>query len=458
MLNPSLNFWLELLTIREDINDRTRLWNGYLGWKLPSRVKQKPDPRHGWPQLFVEPPAGGWPKLTEEEMAGFENLAEAYGGHPKFEHDYMNFSGHRFNRDVDLSGLTIVRSNFRRAQFLGSLKLSHETHIFDQSWFCDTTYRRDIFCDQARFHAPVSFAGSCFNEGATFIGTEFMGGASFANATFQLNAMFNDSKFEERYFSAGISIPILADFRKAKFPAGASFREVQFGNDENAYSRRLWPERRADFTDAEFGEATTFRGAIFAGAPAFFNTTLHEDTDFGQVDWRKAETKNVSVDYAVRAWERLELMMSKLEKPLDRHRFFRLKMRARRRTDGPLLQALNWLFEITCDYGWGVGRAFGWWLGHWFVSALALFASSVLATGNVEWEKLALTALGTSFANAHAFLFLATEGGYLAAGRVLLNKRDEWGMLVPLGTVEAVLGPIFLFLLLLTLRNRFRLA
>ena len=77
-----------------------------------------------------------------------------------------------------------------------------------------------------------------------FIGTEFMGGASFANTVFKKHAMFNDSRFKERYFSGNVTVPILADFRKAKFQDGASFREVLFGNDDKTYSRRLWPERR----------------------------------------------------------------------------------------------------------------------------------------------------------------------------------------------------------------------
>ena len=296
MLTPSLNFWLELLKVREDINHRTRLWNGYLGWKLPRREKRKPDPKSGWPQLTVEPPVGGWPELTEEEVAYIEQLAETYGGHPKLEREYMNFSGYTFSNIVDLSGLILIRSNFRWAQFEGGLRLSDETHFYDQCWFCDASFKRSLDSNKAQFHARVSFAGSRFNGGVTFAGTQFMGGATFAGATFRLNAMFNDSKFEERYFSSGISVPILADFTKAKFPAGASFREVLFGNDDTTYSRRLWPERRVDFTDVEFGATTTFRGAIFAGAPAFFNTTLHEDTDFGRVDWTKAETNNISVE------------------------------------------------------------------------------------------------------------------------------------------------------------------
>ena len=106
----------------------------------------------------------------------------------------------------------------------------------------------------------------------------------------------------------------------------------------------------------------------------------------------------------------------------------------------------------------GVGRAFAWWLCHWVISALVLFANTGPAAVSAEWCRLARAALGISFANAHTFLFLATKEGYLAPSRELLENNDEWGMLIALGTVEAVLGPIFLFLLLLTLRNRFRLA
>ena len=274
--------------------------------------------------------------------------------------------------------------------------------------------------------------------------------------------MFNDSKFGEKYFSKFKNVtvpPRLADFRNAKFMAETSFREVLFGNNKNAYSPGLKPERLADFSDAKFKATTDFRRAVFGGAPAFFNTTLHEDTDFSDVDWGKAGTGYHWVDYTIRAWERLELIMSQLEKPLDRHRFFRLKMRARRRVDGCFLRFVNWLFETVADYGWGVGRAFSWWLGHWLVASLILLANTCSRTTTVAWWKLSLAALGTGFSNAHAFLFLTANGGYLEKGRKVVEDNDAWGLLtVGVGTVEAVLGPIFLFLLLLTLRNRFRLA
>ena len=133
-------------------------------------------------------------------------------------------------------------------------------------------------------------------------------------------------------------------------------------------------------------------------------------------------------------------------------------MRARRRKDGRFLRTLNRLFEIFADYGWSVERASLWWLGHWFGCAVVLFLNTGSAMCTIDWGELTVSALGTGFANAHPFLGLTTAGGYLAEGRQLLESNDGWGLLTMVGTVEAVLGPTFLFLLLLTLRNRFRLA
>ena len=450
-------FWLALLDQDHDTDQRARLWNGYLGWKLPPRIKGEGEPQSSWPKLIVDPPDGGWPELTAKERQILETLAREHGGHPEFKFPYMDFSGHTFSDKADFSGLILIHSEFNKARFEREVKFSDKTRFYAEARFHEAIFEGNIRCSNTRFDARVYFDGSCFKQGAYFFGIEFRGGASFSDVEFEGQVVFNDSRFEERYFSGGMSVLHLADFTNAKFLARASFREVLFGNDESAYSRRLWPERRADFSGAEFKAATDFRGAIFGGVPAFFHTTLHEDTDFGHIDWEKAETNNISVDYAIRAWERLELIMSKLEKPLDRHRFFRLKMRARRRADGHFLRVVNWLFETLADYGWGVGRAFSWWLGHWIVASLILLTNTYFGTTTVEWWKLSLAALGTGFSNAHPFLFLTARGGYLEKGRKLLEGNDVWGLLT-VGVGAAVLGPILLFLLLLTLRNRFRLA
>ena len=457
MANNNISFWLGLLHLGKDSDQRVHMWNGYLGWKLPSEVKGKHDPTGGWPQLIVDAPDGGWPELSSEDKETIDSFAATHGGHPAFKSDYMDFSGHRFTNNNDFSGLTLVLSNFCDVEFADTVTFD-ETRFYGQTFFTGATFNGATHFQKTSFAAPVSLDQSQFEHGATFIGVQFKGGASFRDVVFRAPVMFNDSKFEERYYSAGIGTIILTDFTNAKFTSQASFRQVLFGRDESAYPRRLWPERRADFTNAKFMATTDFRRATFAGPPAFFHTSLHEDTDFSGIDWKKAETKHVDIEYAIRAWERLELIMSKIEKPLDRHRFFRLKMRARRRTDGHFLRLLNWLFDIIAGYGWSVGRAFTWWIGHWTVFALFLFANSCPTAATADWWKLALSALATGFANAHPFLLLATPEGHLNRAREMLEVNDTWNLLAPIGTLEAVLGPIFLFFLALTLRNRFRLA
>ena len=144
---------------------------------------------------------------------------------------------------------------------------------------------------------------------------------------------------------------------------------------------------------------------------------------------------------------------------IDTVQFFKLKMRARRRVDGRLLRVTNWLFETLADYGWGLGRAFLWWLVHWTASGFVLFANTWTGDMNVDRWKLCVAALGTAFGNAHAFLGLTAAGGYLERGRRMIEDNDVSGVLTTaVGTTEAVFGPVFVFLLLLTLRNRFRLS
>ena len=61
MANEHTEFWLALLDQSHDTNQRARLWNGCLGWKLPRQIKGEGEPQSGWPKLIVDPPDGGWP-------------------------------------------------------------------------------------------------------------------------------------------------------------------------------------------------------------------------------------------------------------------------------------------------------------------------------------------------------------------------------------------------------------
>ncbi len=100
MANEHTAFWLALLDQGLDAHQQARLWNGYLGWKLP-------------PQTIVDPPDGGWPELTQEEHEILKTVAEEHGGYPEFTKGLsMKFSGHTFSDKANFSGLILIGINF----------------------------------------------------------------------------------------------------------------------------------------------------------------------------------------------------------------------------------------------------------------------------------------------------------------------------------------------------------
>ena len=456
MPNGDTAFWLALLGHPCDQEKRARLWNGYIGWKLPPALRRE-EARSARPHDGVTAPLGGWPELTVDEISELETLAKEHGGFPTWrDQPYMAFSGSSFESEVNLSDLTLVDADFSNVQFHAPVDLEG-ARFFMRARFKDATFGAIAFFDSTHFESAVDFDRVQFTDFAEFLSVEFNGAATFDAASFRSQVRFNGAKFVARD-TGGLPVPYHASFKGVDFRGGGSFRNVVFGADPTQTEKLLRPRRLADFSDARFHAATAFRGAVFNGSPAFFNCRLHEDTDFSRVRWPKAMPRSRDAEYEIRAWERLELMMSQLEKPLDRHRFFRLKMRSRRLTDGRFLRMVNYLFDVTSDYGWSVTRASVTWIAHWLVAGLVLFVNAGQEAARGDTLKLFTAALGVAFSNAHAFLSLAGDGGYLESCRELIGQHGHGGLLATVGVTQAILGPVLLFLLLLTLRNRFRLA
>ena len=289
MPNGDTAFWLALVGHPCDQEQRARLWNGYIGWKMPPSLRGE-KPRSGWPQYVVHAPPGGWPELTTDEISELDTLAKEHGGFPTWrDPSCMDFSGSSFESDVNLSDLTLVGADFSNVQFHARVRLER-SRFFMQASFRDATFGASAFFHKTFFEADVHFDRVQFTDFVYFAGIEFNGGATFEGARFKSQVQFNDSKFVETHFSGGITVVELASFKGVDFRGSASFRNVVFGEDPSQTVKRLRPRRLADFSDARFHAATEFRGAVFNGAPAFFNCRLHEDTDFSLVQWPKAQT------------------------------------------------------------------------------------------------------------------------------------------------------------------------
>lgn len=488
MANDHAGFWLHLLTLTDTPDLRAATWNHYLYWKAPKSLQKSLIDINKRLDLNIPvtvPPV--------EQQRDFDQVAQLHGGHPPiptvpdaFKSPVMDFSGHEFKDDASFDGCILLGAKFENTTFEKN------------AWFRNALFIGATNFSRAKFKNEQNNLG----DGNVFDKTIFQNTAHFKEATFNYWTSFGDTKFMSSvYFNDAKFVPIVYDdnvtsgglsFRGSEFHDEASFKgarlQVGIGLEECIFhSDAIFEEtkfgRLVTFNNSTLKARTSFKRAHFKVPPKFFEARLHEDTDFGEVRWDEAEESYMpprrmcflakgqsgqksSFEYsagaAVRAWDRLALIMSQFEKPHERHTFYRLRMRAHRVAGlrGPLFLA-NWLFDHLCDYGWGLGRALVWWAGHMIVMALVLAccAKEALSVYRPSCAPALWESLVVSFANAHAIFSLGSHGGYLHGVRECLERvvQPEW-MMSTVGTVQAVVGPILLFLLLLTVRNRFRLG
>ena len=240
----------------------------------------------------------------------------------------------------------------------------------------------------------------------------------------------------EKISLSGLVFAEAVNFQDFYFPVSVDFSGSRFAGTAN-------------FSNSKYEATTFFQNVTFTVAPLFFETTLHEDTDWTDVDWPdKPADKEDAIQY-VRRYDRLALIMSTLKQPDNEHQFFR-PMRAKEVRDGwGISTGLSRLYGLLFRYGWGLKRALGLWVLHILLGAGYL---RVMALWQMSQPLPNLTALAISFSNSLPFLGLhrgPVENAYNSF-HTLTGFNICW-------TIQSVSGPLLLFFLLLTIRNRFRL-
>lgn len=141
MSNGNIGFWLALLGKGGSDEQRIRLWNGYIGWRLLLDIRPRLESQAYESKPTISPPSDSWPILTTEEKESIEALAVDHGGYPEFGSDFMDFGEHVFDGEADFSNLVLINSSFEKAQF---------SHTAD--------FRN------ARFHISTRFDGAQFER------------------------------------------------------------------------------------------------------------------------------------------------------------------------------------------------------------------------------------------------------------------------------------------------------
>ena len=413
-------FWLELLETGNGEKECQRSWNVYCNWRYGSqfdRLIPLEQIKELWRRLGISSYSG------EEQKRLNSVVASTVGDHPEWPKDsskpvesFMDFRGQKtFQNNISFAGRVLIGADFRGVVFEG--------------W---ADFRGTVFLGLTRFegarfegrepmqsasHGVVSFERSTFHNTAYFNRVQFPHVTRFDKATFNSAVYCREAKFSSSSRVGGAvfrraQFRTLSDFSETDFEVPVGMENVKFHGEAKFTETRFRAESR--FNNTKFQNTTSFRGATFGKPPKFFNTDIHEDVNSNGIDWSGAEQSYShwlhregdpdsiveDAEDAIRAWDRLALIMGSQEKLAERHVFHRLKMRAQRQRDGTIpLSAANWLYDVLSGCGWRFGRALAWWICHIAVGAV------ILADG---WPAVP-NSLAVSLANSLDFLRLGSR-------------------------------------------------
>ncbi len=362
----------------------------------------------------------------------------------------INFSGLHFKNEIDFSNLVFpLNTNFRNTKF--SKDAFFNNAIFSK----DVFFNNAIFCETADFEDAIFQNNDSYRkETAKFRSTVFEKIANFRNATFWGYANFKGSKLKGRAF-----------FQKATFKWHAPrFYDATF-NNEMTWSGIKLPK----FAEAKVDRYTKV-GEEFEPVKCNKCTNcarcarcVERDrcVKCSKCSKCKAlikQNRRRRIEENQNSYENTSILLEKHRKYHDEHLFFRHEMYCRRWLGSPFSKTIHFLYEWMADYGYGVGLALLWWFVHIILGAVALMLFTICywAYSLTEFWKILNCVTPVSFANANPYAFFSFDGGKLA------GCYTKLGYLLPvtfgiIRIVQTVIGVALLFLLLLTLRVRFRL-
>ena len=342
----------------------------------------------------------------------------------------------------------------------------------------------------------IDFSNFIFPIETDFSNTKFLKDVLFTDAVFLETADFENAKFHEK----PVTYKETAKFKNAIFKKVANFNKAIF----NGY---------ANFKGATFSGRTIFQQAKFKfHAPRFYDTTFNNELILNRIglpeatkdelptiirdQHNKDDTDNdiyqKTVEENKSAYETLIYLMEEQKKHHDKHRFFREEMRWRQlgniltkerrieetqenppieypcflRIEHNFTIAFFYLYDNIADYGYGIGRALAWWLVHIlvgmiFIAIMVLFSFGICELcgypqSSAELAKNLLCSIPVSFTNANPVAFIGIDKSSLMDCYDSLKKLNPlfFGII---RVTQTFLGIILLFLLLTTLRVRFRL-
>lgn len=359
---------------------------------------------------------------------------------------------------------------------------------FENAYFKGNVHYREAKFEDQSFFMHAHFGGDAsfgsFNGAARFESAIFDGEAWFSRAVFEQMARFNNALFKGG-----------ARFECCTFEGDAAFSAARFGRyaifDHTIYRGQVSfqaVEAQSAFTmaNASFSDVPNFDQATFGEAPrldnfgiptrnekglfraAFSNTFKgNSNTDAGQ-EWQELKRQRIELGVRWRTLKRLATQGHDHQRELY---FFREEMLTSRWIKDKPWHTFFWfgvLYQVLSDFGRSVSRP----LVCWLIWLLAFWALYLAIRPDLDGMNMPRNCPGSEFVEPWiAALALSTHRSLPAFSGLgervssfhstLYGIGDGCVALVPsavsfLGVVQTVGSTALLFLLLLALRNRFR--
>ena len=387
---------------------------------------------------------------------------------------YPNFARTKFSDYADFNGAKFSGSaHFPGAKFSGIAD-------FKGAKFSSSAYFRG-----AKFSGDAYFIGAKFSDSAYFMGAKFSGNADFKEAKFSFEAIFTGAAKVEKLREFGGFVR----FAGATFEQKADFTNRVFLNTTN-FDQCEFITNVPNFAEAKLHQATTWRGVVWPSLPMIDKTEVKDDPNLdeatkienpeevsrnrtnrvgalvdvtfnlinGEEDQVDASLNLIyKVEDQVDAYRNLRLRMKQIENYQQEVFFLGKELDAKRRVHWLNKAYFRWfpslVYKLFSDYGTSLARPVGGLL-----CLIASFGALVFwltarekaeALGMMEWVELGMQSLWFSARYALP----------------LIGPIDEWNQAIsqslPSGILvftvgQTILGVLFLFLIGLALRNRFR--
>lgn len=345
----------------------------------------------------------------------------------------------------------------------------------------------DVSFADTKFGGEVRFDFATFGQGnVTFQSAEFGGGlTSFSDTEFR----DGDLCFELATKSGGVFEMYGATFGQGEI----NFKEIDFSTERFRFAPRGPLHYHVSFQDAEIGgnffvtgifsgcvsfrrikvaRASDFSDCVFLEIPDFRDTKFDRPPEVARMDVLRPKMKGVwpfkwsSEQADVAKLRKLKSMaLAANDHEMD-GKFFAMEMMAKRgtETDGAkyLLDNFYWLLS---RYGQSIARPLCSLVGSFFGFA-AIYAGILRNTGSFEESvpfifeysfRNTLPLVNTLFRNAPSPNESYTHGfeTRMVDAFSTVGSNADW--IVNISILQQAIGAILLFLLLLGLRNRFRL-